>query len=202
MMSSTGYLTLIPLFEELHGERVVVRPYSESDAQALFEAVGESREHLRPWLPFADSHQTVEESRDWIIHQLAEWLLRKDLQVSVWEKATNRYVGGSGLHIHNWETGYFEIGYWLRASATGHGYITEAARLLMEYAFTALSANRVEIRCDERNVRSAAVAQRLGFVQEARLRNHQLAADGVLRTTLIFALTPEDRARTLSRPRL
>jgi ribosomal-protein-serine acetyltransferase len=193
MMSTTGYLTLVQLFEELHGERVVVRPYRESDAQELFEAVGESREHLRPWLPFADAHQTVEESRDWIIHRLAEWLLRRDMIVGVWERATNRYVGGSGLHPHDWETGYFEIGYWLRASATGHGYITEAARLLTDYAFTALAATRVEIRCDERNVRSAAVPQRLGFVQEARLRNHEMAPDGTLRTTLIFALTPADR---------
>src|SRR5260221_11424790 len=111
------YLTLMPLFDELRGERVVVRTYRESDAQALFEAVGESREHLRPWLPFADAHQTVEESRDWIIHQLAEGLLRRDMQAGIWGGATNRYVGASGLESHNWETGYFEIGYWLLASA-------------------------------------------------------------------------------------
>src|SRR6266702_4103371 len=100
------YLTLMPLFDELRGERVVVRPYRESDAQELFEAVGESREHLRPWLPFADAHQTVEESRDWIIQQLAEWLLRRDMQAGIWERATNRYVGGIGLNPHDWETVY------------------------------------------------------------------------------------------------
>src|SRR5260221_13502493 len=183
------YLTLMPLFDELRGERVVVRPYRESDAQALFEAVGESRERLRPSLPAADARQTVEESRDWIIHQLAEWLMRRDMQAGIWERATNRYVGGSGLYPHSRETGYFEIGYWLRASATGHGYITEAVGLLTDYAFTALAASRVEIRCDERNVRSAAVPQRLGFVQEARLRNQLMAPDWALRTTLVFALT-------------
>jgi ribosomal-protein-serine acetyltransferase len=193
-MKVSTYRTLIPLFEELRSERIMVRPYCESDAQSLFEAVAESRDHLRPWLPFADEHQTVEESRDWIIHQEANWLLREDLIVGIWEASTNRYLGGSGLHPRNWETRYFEIGYWLRASAEGHGYITEAIQLLTDYAFSTLAATRVEIRCDERNVRSAAVAKRLGFVQEARLRNEQLAADGVLRTTLIFALIPSDRA--------
>ena len=191
-MSTTVYRTLIPLFEGLRGERIIVRPYRESDAQSLFEAVAESRDHLRPWLPFADEHQTVEESRDWIIHQEANWLLREDLIVGIWEAATNRYLGGSGLHPHDWETRYFEIGYWLRASAAGQGYITEAVQLLTDYAFSALAATRVEIRCDERNVRSAAVAQRLGFVQEARMRNHLIAPDGTLRTTLIFALIPSD----------
>jgi RimJ/RimL family protein N-acetyltransferase len=192
-MSTTQYRTLIPLFDELRGERVIVRPYRESDAQALFEAVAESREHLRPWVPFADAHQTIEESRDWLIHRQSVWLLREDLPLSIWEKEMQRFLGGTGLKPRDWEIRYFEIGYWLRASAAGHGYLTEAIGLLIEFAFTSLAANRVEIRCDERNKRSVAVAQRLGFKQEARLRNHKKAVDGSLRTTLIFALTPADR---------
>src|ERR1700692_1788981 len=180
-MSTTSYRTLIPLFEELRGERIVVRPYRESDAQVLQEAVAESRDHIRPWLPFADAHQTVEESRDWIIHTLAQWLLREDLTMGMWEVATNRYLGGTGLHPHNWDTGYFEVGYWIRASAEGHGYITEAVRLLASYAFDTLKANRLEIRCDELNVRSAAIPQRLGFVREGCLRNDATAPDGRIR---------------------
>lgn len=187
------YPTLIPLFDELRGERVLLRPYREDDAQALFEAVAESRDHLRPWESFADEHQIVEESRDLIIHWMAQWLTRKYLGVGIWEAATGHYLGGTGLNPHDWELGYFEIGYWIRATETGHGYVTEAAKLLTDYAFTNLHARRVEIRCNERNVRSAAVARRLGFVQEARLRNHQLTHLGTVRTTLIFAMTPEDR---------
>ena len=192
-MSAATYRTLIPLFEELRGERVIVRPYRESDAQALNEAIAESRDHLRPWMPFADTHQTVEESRDWIIHQMSNWLLREDLVVGIWEAATARYLGGSGLHPHNWESRYFEIGYWIRLSASGQGYITEAVQLLTDYAFSVLKATRVEIRCDERNVRSAAIPQRLGFVQEGRLRNLVMAPDGIIRSMIIFALVPGDR---------
>ena len=166
-MDTLTYRTLIPLFDELRGARVLVRPYRESDAQALFEAIAESRDHLRPWMPFADAHQAIEETRDWIIHKVADWLLR--------------------------EVRSFEIGYWLRASAEGHGYMTEAVHLLTDYAFTSLAAQRLEIRCDERNTRSAAIPRRLGFIQEARLRNDTLVTDGQLRTTLIFALIPTDR---------
>lgn len=193
-MTKATFRTLIPLFEELRGERVLVRPYCESDAQALFEAMEESRKHLRPWLPFADEHRSIEEARDWIIHQMAQWLLRENLIMSLWDKVTARYLGGTGLHPLNWEIGKFEIGYWLRASAAGHGYMTEAVKLLTDYAFTQLSANRVQIRCDERNIRSAAIPRRLGFVQEARLRNDQLAPDGSLRTTLLFAQIITDRS--------
>ena len=193
MMSTTTYRTLLPLFEELRGERVMVRPYRESDAQALFEAIAESRDHLRPWLPFADEHQTVDESRHWIIQQLANWILRDDLMLSIWEQATGRYLGGTGLHPHDWEIGYFEIGYWIRVSAEGYGYISESVRLLTDYAFDNLKANRLEIRCDELNVRSASIPKRLGYVLEGRSRNDVATTDGRLRTTLVFSLIPEDR---------
>ena len=192
-MSTPTYHTLIPMFEELCGERVLVRPYRESDAEALFEAMNESREHLRPWMPFADEHQTVEESRNWIIHQMAEWLLRDELMLSIWAQSTGRYLGSTGLHPHNWEIGYFEIGYWLRPSAEGFGYVTEAVQLLTNYALDSLKANRLEIRCDELNVRSAAVPKRLGYVLEGRFRNYISTTDDRLRTTLIFSLIPTDR---------
>ncbi len=187
------YRTLIPLFDELRSDCVIVRPYRESDAQDVYEAIAESRDHLRPWMPFADAHQTVEETRDWIIHEMAKWLIRENLTVGVWEASTNRYLGGSGLHPRDWHIGYFEIGYWLRVSATGHGYMTDAVQLLIDCAFTSLTAQRVEIRCDERNTHSAAIPRRLGFVQEACLRNDTRAPDGQLRNTLIFALIPADR---------
>jgi RimJ/RimL family protein N-acetyltransferase len=181
------------LFEELRGERVLVRPYREDDAEALFEAMNESRDHLHPWMPFADEHQTVDESRNWIIHQMAQWLLRDDLILSIWEQSTGRYLGGTGLHPYDWEIGYFEIGYWVRASAEGYGYVTEAVELLTNYALDTLKANRLEIRCDEQNVRSAAIPKRLGYMLEGRLRNHLATSDGRIRTTLIFSFIPTDR---------
>ena len=196
-MSIQKFRTLIPLFEELRGKRVILRPYHESDAQALQEAVAESRDHLRPWMPFADEHQTVEESRDWIIRQIAGWLIRDSMNVGIWDGATGRYLGGTGFHIHDWDTGYFEIGYWIRASAEGHGYVTEAVRLLTDYAFATLKAHRLEIRCDEQNLRSAAVPRRLGYVEEGLLRNNTTTPAGNLRNTLVFSLVtgewPKDR---------
>lgn len=192
-MRNNEYRSLTPLFDELHGERVIVRPYHEEDAQALQEAVAESREHIRPWLPFADDHKTVERARDFMLHAMAKWLTREDLYLSVWDKETQRFLGGTGLHPRNWEIGFFEIGYWLRASATGKGYMTEAVHLITDYAFEHLDANRVLIRCDERNASSAAIPRRLGFVQEALLRNDSLTTDGTLRNTLVFSMIPTDR---------
>jgi RimJ/RimL family protein N-acetyltransferase len=193
MLVDTTYQTLIPLFEELNGEHVLVRPYRAEDAEDLRTAVEESREHLRPWLPFADLHQTVEETRDWILRGVAKRILREEIPGGIWERQSGRFLGGLGLHPRNWYTGYFEVGYWVRPSAEGHGYVSEAVRLVTDYLFAHLEATRVEIRCNALNTRSANVARRLGFVQEGYLRHHMRAPDdGEVRDTLVFARIPSD----------
>jgi RimJ/RimL family protein N-acetyltransferase len=184
--------TLIPLFDELRGERVIIRPYREEDAPALYQAVDESREHIRPWLIFADGHQSVDESRGWINSTRAQWILRRSMNCAIIDAATGRYVGGIGLDVHSWAIRYFEIGYWLRKSAEGHGYMTEAVQLLSDFALEKLEANRVEIKCDERNTHSANVARRLGYVLEGRLRNDYESPAGETTTTLVFSRIPGD----------
>jgi len=192
-MEQYRHRTLIPLFEELRGSRVIVRPYRLEDAGELFAAVEESRQHLWPWMPWVVQHQTVEDTRDFILRSQAKWLLREDdLTVGVFEAGSGRYLGGSGLHILGWDVPAFEIGYWIRASAEGHGYVAETVKLLTDFAFISLGAQRVMIRCDARNTRSAAVAERLGFVREALLRNDTRDANGEVRSTLAFSLTPDD----------
>jgi RimJ/RimL family protein N-acetyltransferase len=183
--------TLVPLFNQLHGERVFIRPYRLTDAYELYEAIVESRDHLRPWLPFAD--ETEDEARDFLVRSMAHWLLREDFGAGIWLFRTKQFLGGIGAHPRDWDVPSFEIGYWLRASAEGHGYLSEAGRMLATYLFTHLGANRLEIRCDARNTRSANAARRLGFTQEAHLRNQRIAPDGELSDTLVFSMIPADR---------
>jgi RimJ/RimL family protein N-acetyltransferase len=191
-MSQPDFANLSSLPDELRGPRVQLRAYRTEDAPAVFAAVEESREHLRPWMPWVGAHRTLADSRTFVTSSAAQWLTRENLNVGVWEAASGRYLGSSGLEPRDWRVPSFEIGYWVRVTAEGKGYATEAVRLLTELAFDRLGANRVEIRCDARNLRSAAVAKRLGYVLEARLRNHELAPDGSLRDTLVFALKPAD----------
>ena len=98
MMELPKHKTLIPLFEELRGPQVVVRPYRLADADEVFAAIEESRQHIWPWMPWGDQHQTVDDTRDFILRSQAHWLLREDMTVGFFEATTGRYLGGSGLH--------------------------------------------------------------------------------------------------------
>lgn len=191
-MLKTHKHILTPLFETLRGERVLLRGYQEGDAQDFFDAVVESRERLRPWEDWPDKCQELEVARAWLREDIARWLLREEMQIGIWSLETQLFIGNIMLRPHNWQIPFFEIGYWLRTSAEGKGYMSEAVQLLRDFAFAELGARRVMLRIDERNARSIAVAERLHFRREGILRNQEIAADGRLRNMIIFALTPED----------
>ncbi len=110
----------------------------------------------------------------------------------MWNCSTDRYVGGIWLYQIDRRVPAMGIGYWVRASAQGQGYVTEAVTLLCTLAFRTLAAQRVSIQCDATNTRSANIPRRLGFVHEATLRNDSRNTMGELTDTLVFALTPDD----------
>ncbi|MEO8102528.1 MAG: GNAT family protein [Betaproteobacteria bacterium] len=185
---------LLDMPAELVGERIVLRPFRDDDAPALWEAVESSRPQLKAWMPWAIDHNSLEFSRDYVRRMQAKWILREDLPMGIWRAADSRLLGATGLHRIDWSIPAMEIGYWLRPDAVGTGYATEAVTLLTRLAFDSLQAERVEIRCDALNLRSAAVPRRLGFVHEATMRCARRNVNNELGDTLVFALTRADGA--------
>lgn len=180
---------LLALPARLAGERVVITPFRRGDGPAIYEAVDEDRNHLYPWLPWVDHHASPDDSEAFARRAAGMWLTREDLIVALRDH-DGHFLGGSGLHRIDWERRAFEIGYWLRKSATRRGIVTEAVQLLTALCFGRLEGSRVEIRCDPDNRPSSAIPERLGFLREGHFRNQIKAPDGELRDTLVYALTP------------
>ena len=174
-------------------DRLTIRALRFDDAQEIVDAVNESLNDLRPWMPWAKEPTTLEFQQARLRRVMANWLTREDLGLQLCLKGTNTMVGGSGLHRMNWEAGNFEIGYWCRTKFVGQGYITEAVNGITDFAFKHLKANRVAIYCDANNMRSASVAKRCGFLLEGILRNDSITVDGELRSTLVFSkISPKE----------
>ena len=183
---------LLDVPDQFETERLIIRAPRAGDGPAGNAAIHESLAELRPWMPWATSAPTVADTEAVYRRGAVRWLAREDFLMVLFRKADGLFVGGSGLHRIDWSVPAMEIGYWIRSSLSGHGYITEAVEGITTFAFDALGAQRVEIRCDSRNRRSAAVAERAGYVLEARLHNHTCAVDGSLRDTLIYATFPPE----------
>ncbi len=180
---------LLDFPDSFETERLLIRCPMPGDGKAVCAAVTESLEDLRPWMPWAAKAPTVEESEMLSREGRLKWLAREDLRLNLFLKESGVFVGGSGLHRMNWSIPKFEIGYWCRSSMQGRGYITEAVEGITNFAVEILGARRIEIRMDEKNIRSKNVAERLGFPFEGRLVNEGLNPKGELRNTLIYAKT-------------
>lgn len=182
---------LIKVPEQILTERLVIAAPRVGLGQALNAAICESLDELKPWMPWAQSAPTVEESETVLRHQAAKFLLRSDLVYQFYLKTpegqAGRLLGGTGLHRLDWTVRRFEIGYWVRKSAQGQGYVTEAVAALARMAFEELRARRVEIRMDADNARSRAVAERCGFELEGILRREGLTVAGEPRDTCVYA---------------
>lgn len=174
-------------------ERLTIRAPRVEDAAEVIEAVIESLNELRPWMPWAKDAPTLDGTRIRLRQAMAHWITRQDMPLHIYLKGTSTFVMGSGLHRMDWESGKFEIGYWVRTKFMGQGFVTEAVNGITVYAFKELHANRVEIRCDAENIRSAAVAKRCGFLLEGILRHDALDVEGQLRSTRVYSkLTPNE----------
>ena len=80
----------------------------------------------------------------------------------------DRLLGSIALNPVDRQLGAAHVGYWLAAPARGRGHATRALRLLADWAFDALGLERLELRAQEANQASQAVAVRAGFGPVAR----------------------------------
>lgn len=185
--------------ERITTPRLVLRCWQPRDAPLLEEAIRSSLPELRPWMPWALAHPLpVEDLAASLGGFRDDFLAGREWVYGIFEPDERRVLGGSGLHRRSGGPGVLEIGYWLRTDATGRGLVTEATAALTRLAFHVHGADRVEIRCDPRNERSAAVPRRLGFTLLATLLDDAQTPIGEPRDTMIFSLTRRAHGARLS----
>jgi len=178
---------LMPLLPELIvTPRLHLRVPEAADSVELNATVSASFSELTPWLPWAQEPQTLADSEEYCRRSREKWLADECLNLLMVTKSDGAIIGGTGYPRLDWKVPRFEIGYWCSTAAVGGGYVTEATYALAAYAFSELSAARVELRVDDLNESSWRVAQRLGFRLEGVLRSDTRDASGRLRDTRVY----------------
>lgn len=137
-------------------ERLVLRGWRDDDLLDYAGMVGDRR--VMEWFP-----STLDRVEAWqsMAMLAGHWVLRGFGMWAVEERGTARVVGRVGLHEpYGWPG--LEVGWMLARDAWGQGYATEAGRAALGFAWRRLGADHVISLIRPENLRSVAVAERLG----------------------------------------
>ena len=178
--------------DELTTERLLMRVPRAGDGARMNAVVRESIDEIARWMPWAVPTPEPEATEKWCREAAAKFLAREQFHFSLYLKSTDTFLGNCGIHRITWDVPLLEIGYWLRTSHCGKGYMTEAVARLVRLGFEQLEANRIEIRVDVKNDRSSRVAERLGFRPDGVLRCDARGAAKELRDTRIYSKVRAD----------
>jgi RimJ/RimL family protein N-acetyltransferase len=169
----------------LRGRHVLLEPLRPEHARELWPAADE-RELWRYMLFDVAAPADLER---WVAARLAPAAQGKALPFLLRDATTGAAFGSSSLFDIDAERRSLELGHtWVGASHRRTAANTEAKRLLLGHAFEAMGAQRVQLKCDERNARSAAAIARIGGVREGVLRSMLILPDGHRRNAILFSI--------------
>jgi RimJ/RimL family protein N-acetyltransferase len=148
--------------------------------------VHESLDHMWPWFKFRAEPPTLADRVALAVRHRADAMAGKGATYIL--LAHDDAVGKVWFDIDGRTA---TMGWYLRASATGHGYATEGVRALVDLAFKA-GVERIEAHTDPDNASSRAVAERAGFVLEEIREDAYDRPDGVRRPDCVYVLLRGD----------
>ena len=154
-------------------ERIMARKFTLSDAASVFAVIEHNRTYLRQWMPWLDQTTSVAHIEQFIQKAQEGYANGTNLILGLWND--KQYIGV--VSFNKIDGASAEIGYWISEYYQGKGVIRHALKLLIEYGFQHLNLATVNIQCAINNLKSHAVAQRLGFTQVKNIPNNEWLYD-------------------------
>jgi len=157
-------------------------------AAELAQAVTESAELLRPFMPWARGEYGLAEAEQFLDSCEQGWEAGTEFSYAI--RPGPVLAGGAGLMTRVGEGG-LEIGYWVHAGHVRRGLATAATVALVTEAFTLPGISRVVIRHDELNTASGRIPRKLGFTYLHSEPGSDSRLDGTEPTDLVWEITRE-----------
>src|SRR5262245_14193796 len=166
---------------------VEIRPYTQEDAQDVWEAARESWSELRPWMPWCHEQYSIEESRAWLEVQVPAFRDGSAFEFAI-VATDGRYLGGCGLNQIDTINKRANLGYWVRSSVTRRGVATTAVGLRGEWGLRYTDRGRLVVVIAVDNLAGLRVAQEAGAEFEGTLRK-RLWLYGIAHDASMFSFT-------------
>jgi [ribosomal protein S5]-alanine N-acetyltransferase len=149
----------------LETERLILRPFEISDAEALFEMDKNPEVHNYLWQKPVIYIQEVYDYIDMVQQQYVD---HKIGRFSTIIKDTNELIGWTGIkyvtgHIENGNTNFYDYGYRLNQKFWNKGYATEASKAWLDYGFQEMKIDKINAYTHAENGASNHVLQKVGL---------------------------------------
>lgn len=157
----------------------------------MVAAAHESLESVGKWMVWCHAGYSMDHATNWV--QIAtEGHARKTVFEFAIVADDGTFAGGCGINHINTIDRFANLGYWVRASYERRGLATKATNALIDWAFANTDLNRIEIVAAVGNRRSQRVAEKVGAVREAVLRDRMIVG-GVPVDAVMFSVVRTDR---------
>jgi len=171
-------------FPTLETPRLVLREIVPSDVDVIFR--NQSDPAVIRYIGRAP-HASIAESQALLERLFEGQRAGTDVRWGLVLRETSEFAGTCGFWKWNKQHQCAELGYEIAPSFWGKGLMVEALRPILHYGFTVMGLHRVEANIDPDNHASRRVVEKLGFQQEALLRENWFY-DGKYLSSLIFGL--------------
>lgn len=159
--------TTPPAFPRLETERLILREMKSNDKEDIFQSFSDENVtkyfSMNPFTSVKDSEKIIKRAQD-LFEQ------GKGIQWGIVTKEGSNLIGTCGFETWRKESFRGEIGYDLRQSHWGKGFMSEALQAIIQYGFEHMGLNRIEATTRSDNTRSINMLYRLGFKMEGILR--------------------------------
>jgi len=170
-----------------------IRPARATDWREWSELRSVSRGFLTPWEPtWPDDALTRSAFVRRVRRQTEDWERDEGYAFLVFDRENGNLTGGLGLtNVRRGVAQAATLGYWVGEPYARRGYISDATRIVLRFAFRELNLHRVEASCLPENTASTGLLEKVGFTREGYARAY-LRIQGVWRDHLLFGFINDE----------
>ncbi|MDP2749854.1 MAG: GNAT family N-acetyltransferase, partial [Nanoarchaeota archaeon] len=148
---------------------------------------GKDHAHLFTRIP---KNYTIKEAKKFVRGNIKNFG-NKEYGFIITDKKTKRILGSCIIWIFE-KDNKGNLGYYIRNDARNKGYVTEAARALLDFGFGKLKLNRININHVKGNKASQRVIKKLGAKYEGLEREAILSGSGKYQDHLTYAILAKE----------
>jgi ribosomal-protein-serine acetyltransferase len=170
------------------GDGLVLHATTENDAAEAFAVVDAERDRLREWLPWVDGTTDLATESEFLRGIERGNAIGTGLHATI--RLSGRFCGFVGFRISDPRL-TAEIGYWIAGACAGRGVMTRAVAAMFDVGFAQLDMHRLELLAATGNLRSRAIAERLGLTFEGVRREAEQVAAGFVDLAMYAVLVQD-----------